>query len=96
MLRWLKTVVVSDEEKAQGMRQAGTGKASASEPLRACRDQEESIETRAPSSPCYEPGGYPFTGQVVLGMKVARARSAEDRACIVHAATLSAIRALHI
>jgi nucleotide-binding universal stress UspA family protein len=29
MLRWLKTVVVSDEEKAHVMRQVGTGKASA-------------------------------------------------------------------
>jgi hypothetical protein len=37
MLRWLKTVVVSDEEKAQVMRQVGTGKASASESLRTCR-----------------------------------------------------------
>jgi hypothetical protein len=27
------TVVVSDEEKAHGMRQVGTGKASVSEPL---------------------------------------------------------------
>ncbi|MEV3965237.1 hypothetical protein AB0M34_30870 [Nocardia sp. NPDC050193] len=26
MLRWLKTVVVSDVEKAQGMRQVGIGK----------------------------------------------------------------------
>jgi hypothetical protein len=26
MLRWLKTVVVSDEEKAPGRRQVGTGK----------------------------------------------------------------------
>ena len=33
MLRWLKTVVVSDEEKAHMMRQVGTGKASGSEPL---------------------------------------------------------------
>jgi hypothetical protein len=39
MLRWLKTVVVSDEEKAQVMRQVGTGKASVSEPLMRCRDQ---------------------------------------------------------
>ena len=37
MLRWLKTVVVSDEEKAHRMRQVGTGKASASESLRTCR-----------------------------------------------------------
>jgi hypothetical protein len=39
MLRWLKAVVVSDEEKAHVMRQVGTGKASASEPLLTCRDQ---------------------------------------------------------
>ena len=32
-LRWLKTVVVSVEEKAHVMRQVGTGKASVSEPL---------------------------------------------------------------
>jgi len=38
MLRWLKTVVVSDEEKAHLMCQVGTGKASVSEPLRTCRD----------------------------------------------------------
>lgn len=37
MLRWLKTVVVSDEEKAQLMRQVGTGKTSASESLSTCR-----------------------------------------------------------
>jgi hypothetical protein len=30
MLRWLKTVVVSDEEKASWRRQVGTGKASES------------------------------------------------------------------
>ena len=39
MLRWLKTVVVSDEETAHVMRQVGTGKASASEPLMTCRDK---------------------------------------------------------
>ena len=32
MLRWLTTVVVSDEEKAHAMRQVGTRKASGSEP----------------------------------------------------------------
>jgi hypothetical protein len=37
MLRWLKTVVVSDEEKAQFMRQVGIGKTSVSEPLSKCR-----------------------------------------------------------
>jgi len=38
MLRWLKTVVVSDEEKAHVMRQVGTGKTSVSEPLVKRRD----------------------------------------------------------
>jgi len=33
MLRLLKTVVVSDDEKARVMRQVGIGKASGSEPL---------------------------------------------------------------
>jgi hypothetical protein len=33
MLRWLKTVVVSDEEKASLRRQVGIGKASAGESL---------------------------------------------------------------
>jgi hypothetical protein len=31
MLRWLKTVVVSDEEKAPGRRQVGAGKTTAAE-----------------------------------------------------------------
>ena len=38
-LRWLKTVVVSVGEKAQVMRQVGTGKASVSEPLTTCRNK---------------------------------------------------------
>jgi hypothetical protein len=38
-LRWLKTVVVSVGEKAHVMRQVGTGKASASEPLRTRRNK---------------------------------------------------------
>jgi hypothetical protein len=38
MLRWLKTVVVSDEEKAHTMRQVGIRKASASESLPTCRN----------------------------------------------------------
>lgn len=39
-LRWLKTVVVSVEEKAQVMRQVGIGKASVSEPLLTCRNKQ--------------------------------------------------------
>jgi hypothetical protein len=37
MLRWLKTVVVSDVEKAPRRCQVGTRKASASESLMTCR-----------------------------------------------------------
>jgi hypothetical protein len=51
MLRWLKTVVVSDEEKAHGMRQVGTGKAIVRKPLTTCRDQINGIETGAWASP---------------------------------------------
>jgi len=39
MRRWLKTVVVSDEEKAHKMRQVGIRKANASESLMTCRNQ---------------------------------------------------------
>lgn len=37
MLRWLKTVVVGDVEKAHEMRQVGTRKMSEPEPLLTCR-----------------------------------------------------------
>lgn len=37
MRPWPKTVVVSDEEKADVIRQVGIGKASASESLLTCR-----------------------------------------------------------
>ena len=40
-LRWLKTVVVSVEEKAHVMRQVGTGKASMSESLMTCRNEQK-------------------------------------------------------
>jgi hypothetical protein len=39
MPRWLKTVVVSDEEKARLTCQVGTRKASVSEPLQTCRNK---------------------------------------------------------
>ena len=45
MLRWLKTVVVSDEEKAPVRRQVGTRKTSASESLLTCRNSLDDIET---------------------------------------------------
>src|SRR5512132_1692611 len=40
MLRWLKTVVVSEEEKAHVMRQVAIRKASVSEPLSTCRNDK--------------------------------------------------------
>jgi len=41
MLRWLKTVVVSDVEKAPGRCQVGTRKMSEPEPLWTCRYKSE-------------------------------------------------------
>ena len=68
MLRWLKTVVASDEEKAHVMRQVGTGKASESEPLRTRRNNIDGIETGEVKSLRDEPGGCPLIGQVVSGV----------------------------
>jgi hypothetical protein len=69
MLRWLKTVVVSDEEKAPARRQVGIRKTSASESLLKCRNNLDDIETGAFWRFRDEPGGRPLTGQVVSGMK---------------------------
>ena len=76
MLRWLMTVVVSDEEKAPLRCQVGSGKASVSEPLLTCRNKLDGIETGASQRFRDEPGGCPFIGQVVSGMKAARAQTA--------------------
>jgi hypothetical protein len=75
-LRWLKTVVVSVEEKAHVMRQVGIGKASVSEPLLTCREVEVTSKPGRSAVVRDEPGGCPLIGQVVSGTKVARARSA--------------------
>jgi hypothetical protein len=56
--------------------QVGSGKASASEPLLTCRNKPDGIETGETKSLRDEPGGCPFIGQVVSGMKAARARTA--------------------
>jgi hypothetical protein len=69
MLRWLKTVVVSDEEKAPARGQVGIRKTSASESLLKCRNNLNDIETGAFWRFRDEPGGCPLTGQVVSGMK---------------------------
>jgi hypothetical protein len=77
MLRWLKTVVVSDEEKAPvRRRQVGIGKASGSDSLMTCRNLATGIETGVSIRSRDEPGGSPFTGQAVSGIQATRARSA--------------------
>ena len=94
MLRWLMTVVVSDEEKAHVMRQVGIGKASVSEPLMKRRNNQDDIRTGEFKSLRDEPGGCPLIGQAVSGVKAARAWSAASagnvgrrvpiRACLCH------------
>ena len=46
MLRWLKTVVVSDEEKAPVRRQVGIGKTNASESSLTCRNRYRRHQNR--------------------------------------------------
>ena len=48
MLRWLKTVVVSDEEKAHGMRQAGTRMTTAVEASKLLDDIRTGVLVCAP------------------------------------------------
>jgi hypothetical protein len=67
MLRWLKTVVVSDEEKASLEAQVGTGKASASESLLTCRNPLRRHRNRVFWRLRDMPAGCPLTGQAVSG-----------------------------
>ena len=60
MLRWLKTVVVSDEEKASVRRQAGTGKAGVSESLLTCRNPEATSE----------PGCFGYSGMSLADIRL--------------------------
>lgn len=72
MLRWLKTVVVSDVEKASKRRQVGNRKTNASEPLQKCRYRIKRHQNRELSFGARDKsGGNPFTGQAVSGTKVA-------------------------
>ena len=66
--------MVSVAEKAHVMRQVRAGKANVSEPLMKRRKHSGVIKTRVQSLPWEEPGGCLLTGQVVTGVKVARAR----------------------
>jgi hypothetical protein len=76
-LRWLKTVVVSVEEKARARaRQVGIRKASESDPLMTCRNKKTTSKPGGLNGPGMEPGGCPSIGQAVSGMEAARAWSA--------------------
>jgi len=75
MLRWLKTVVVSDAEKAPVRRQVGTRKT-----LRKSRcgiavdvslDRKSDIKTGVVDRSRDESGGCPLTGQAGSGMEAA-------------------------
>jgi hypothetical protein len=66
--------VVSVAEKAHMMCQVRTEKANVSEPLLTCRKRSDDIETGVQLLPWDESGGCLFIGQMVSGMKVARAR----------------------
>ncbi len=66
--------MVSVTEKAHKMCQVRTGKANVSEPLLTCRKRIDDIETGVQLLPWDRSGGCLFTGQMVSGMKVARAR----------------------
>ena len=71
MLRWLKTVVVSDEEKAHEMRQVGTGKTSVSEPLIKRRDFRVTSKPGTIRIPGMSLAVARIVGQVVSGVEVA-------------------------
>ena len=85
MLRWLKTVVVSDEEKAHRMRQVGIRKASESEPLMTCRNESQWRRNRgktwAPGQVRGEPADCPDGVRHVGGASLARALAWNVRTC---------------
>ena len=56
--------------------QVGIGKARVREPLMTCREVEVASKPGRSVVVRDEPGGCPFIGQVVSGMKAARAPSA--------------------
>ena len=72
MLRWLKTVVVSDTEKAHWMRQVGIRKTVRSLDSEIVVDMsllDRWHQNEGESGvPWEEPGGWPLTGRAVSGM----------------------------
>ena len=80
MLRWLKTVVVSDGEKAYKMRQVGIGKtfrewSGKVKPRKTSllrrRNLYDDTESRGSPLSVTKPGGCPSIGQVVSGVEMA-------------------------
>jgi hypothetical protein len=70
MLRWLKTVVVNDEEKASRRRQMGIRKTNASESLMTCRNGNRWHRNRGVFlAPGKSLAGVPISGQAVSGME---------------------------
>jgi hypothetical protein len=68
MLRWLKTVVVSDTEKAPLMVSGGE---QGDDCWQTRRELKNGIRTGLGSRARDEPGGSPCTGQAVPGAEVA-------------------------
>ena len=68
VLRWLKTVVVSDEEKAPVEASGGDREGERERIVADVPKLLDDIETGVFRRLRDEPGGYPFTGQVVSGM----------------------------
>ncbi len=91
MLRWLKTVVVSDVETAPGRRQVGTRKMSEPEPLLTCRYKGNGIRTVARSRaaggvwrvPDDWPGGARHGGgmSLVCGSRMEHGKACLDTVC---------------
>ena len=68
MLRWLKTVVVSDEEKASLEASGGDREGERERIVADVPKPLDDIGTGVFRRLRDEPGGYPLTGQVVSGM----------------------------
>jgi hypothetical protein len=71
MLRWLMTVVVSDEEKTHVMRPGGDQEGERERTTEDASKRIDDIETGEVKSLRDEPGGCPLTGQTASGLKVA-------------------------
>jgi hypothetical protein len=68
MLRWLKTVVVSDAEKAPGEVSGGDREGERERTIEDASKHVDGIETGEAKSSRDEPGGCPLIGQAVSGV----------------------------